>query len=364
MIPTVDDDEVFELTNIRVREVSLVDRAANQRKFVVTKRDEKKRSGDPITTEDAAKALEKAQENFANTPAAELDRKDAEEAKKAAEDTGVETISTETNVVAETVVVTETTKVAETVSAETAVVAETVVAVKADESFSTPAMDAYAKKMQAAWLGAIDAVRARLDMMSEEAKLPYGYPSSHIYYLKCMLDCMYDIGGAEWDIESAAMSAATAKSDDVAKREGLAKIGKAILATRALREQMSEMRKRLEAPEVVAEVKKDAPVAAVVDPVVAPVAALDPVVAAPAVNIEAPAFDITKDPAFKALQESMTSQTKTIKSLEAIVDTQQKELAKARSTVRSNALTPTLDTPHNEEVKWPLDMAATNKFRR
>lgn len=347
MIPTVDDDEVFELTNIKVHEVSLVDRAANQRKFVVTKRD-KKRSGDPITAEDAAQALEKAQGNFANTPAAELDRKDAQAA-EAVKATSAPAI--ETSVTTEAV---ETVKAPDVLTAPNPDVSSIV---------ETPAMDAFATKMQAAWLGAIDAVRARLDMMAEEAKMPYGYPSGHIYYLQCMLECMNDIGGAEWDIESAAMNASTSKSYDVTKREGLFKIGKAITASRMSRGQIFEMQKRFEAL-ISAEATKNAPASVetvTTAPVVAVVAAA-PIVAAAPVNIDAVVFDITKDPAFKALQESMTSQKRTIESLEGIVGVQEKELAKARSTVRSNALTPDRDTHHNE-VKWPRDMAATSKIR-
>ncbi len=77
------EDEVpHELTNIRVQEVSLVDRAANRRKFLITKRDRKAVPADnDVLVVDASEVVDLTKTSKTELPGADLDRADAARAK-------------------------------------------------------------------------------------------------------------------------------------------------------------------------------------------------------------------------------------------------------------------------------------------
>lgn len=364
-------EDAFELTNIKVREVSLVDAAANQRKFLVMK----KRTGDAITADDAAKALAKAQESQAGTPAAELDAKDAEEAKKEA---AVEVLAVEETTVE---VPAEVVAVAEILASE-AVKSETVT-VMADggvevdvtvSSFSASSAElALDSKIRTAWQGAIAAVRARLDVMGEQVNNSDFFPWAHIEYIKCMLDSMFDIGGPEWEIEVAATNAAKARGEDVTKRQQtLTKIGRAISGARMrslkdMHGRVSELQKMFNdlmaevdvedtATEKVAKIE-DAPVAdPIADAVAAVVMATN--VTTPHVVLNPAMPLVVEDPALTAIKVQLDKQAAEIARLNTTVDTQEKVLAKARGDVRSNALTQVPESNHNNVVVWDRDMAS------
>lgn len=377
-LPNVNDDDVFELTNIKVEEVSLVDRAANQRKFVVVKRADKKGTGAPITAEDAAKALLKAQENGAGTPAAELDARDA----------AAKNASTETAVVpAETVAapVIEPAPTAPASKSEVDIVVTesggTVdISVSATPSFAEGSAKALLMtKLRMAWLGAIDAIRLRLDALTQSVNSPSDgvyitwEAYNHVDYIRCMLESFYSIGGPEWDIAVAAVAAAAmAKSDTVKKQtEDLKNIGTAISASNVRKTfDVQAALKALLGPAPIVEALKTEEKPAVktesiasTEPVVvAPVVAIAPV--APAIPTGIAPIDITQDPAFKAMQEALKTQEQAVALLKANMTAQEKDLAKARSTIRSNALTDDSQTSHNEVV-WDRDMASpTAQVRR
>lgn len=375
-------DEVFELTNIKVKEVSLVDRAANKRKFLVVKND-KKRAGDPVTADDVETALGKARETLVGTPAAELDRRDAA-AKSAPEAPRVAPEAP--SVASEPAIVTE--PVAEPVAKE---ILEVVVVQSQPSYAAGSAEDILLTKLRAAWIGGLDAIRARLDAAVEAVNRPTDgiYVSwdayGHIDAIRCMLECFYGFGGPEWEIEVAAVTAAAAKGENVTKKhEELKKIGRAISGQRmrSLKDMhglVSDLQKRFDAlladveaePEtekattvktdVLAEamdvVSAATPVAIVAPTVVAPP---NVIVASAPEKIAAPvtALDITQNPAFKALAESMKAQQTEIERLRNVSASQEQALAKAKGTIRSNALTPEPPANHNDHVVWPRDMAS------
>lgn len=93
--PAKKEETTFELTNLRVEEVSLVDRPANKRTFLVKKRATKKAdapevkgkdSGEAVVVVDADEVVDIAALGKSEPPGADLDRKDAEEARKKREE--------------------------------------------------------------------------------------------------------------------------------------------------------------------------------------------------------------------------------------------------------------------------------------
>lgn len=86
--PAKKEETTFELTNLRVEEVSLVDRPANQRTFLVKKRDHKKteapadkgKEGEAVVV-DADEVVDIAALGKGEAPGADLDRADAEKKK-------------------------------------------------------------------------------------------------------------------------------------------------------------------------------------------------------------------------------------------------------------------------------------------
>lgn len=381
-LPTIDDDDVFELTNIKVQEVSLVDRAANQRKFLVVKRDNKKGTGDAITTDDVAKAAERAAENMADTPAAELDRRDAEAAAAAK----AEPVAVEIAVVAETVNVASVAAADEVVvTTEPAVKSEVDVVVTegsdgvnisviATPSFAENSIESMLlAKVKLAWIGVIDAIRLRLDAMTEAVNKPSdgNYVSweaySHIDYIDCMLDSFWSIGGPEWDCAVAAMAAATAKSESSKRQhEELSKIGKSIEGARSkglkdIQSRMAELTKMFDS--VVAGVPAEVVATKAEDIIAKAVQVVEETKvdikkdATPVVESKPVVLDISQDPAFKALAETLNSQTAVIETLKAQLTNQEQTIKKARATVHSNALSLDESVGHNE-VKWDRDMAS------
>ena len=187
----------FELTNIDTREISLVDAAANRRKFLLTKRERSMRA--PTDTEKAAEEAAKAAEEAAK--AAE-EATAAEEAAKAAAATAVE----------------EAAKAAAATAAKEAAP----IAVEIEPSPSS-APQATIDNVKAAILAGIDKISERLnkfreDVNASEATGTDGFPSAvwdHAGYIRAMLEELYRVGGPAWDME-AAMDAAI-KSADITK---------------------------------------------------------------------------------------------------------------------------------------------------
>lgn len=393
---------VFELTNMEIEEVSIVDRPANERRFLLRKKKEEeaaaKAAAAAPTIEDGEEidlvAADKAVEELKIKDAAHKAVHDAavKEAAKAAPLTPAPATvpAAELATKAAPVAPAPAPAPAALVIDPTTALNELVTATKADITVSTPSGDvtvtvadtpvaappapqALIDKVKAATLAGIDAIAARLakfrsDVDSETIS---SYNDSgrsealwgHIWYIKGMLEALYDIGGASWEIEAAGDAA-----QDVDKAQGVKKAHKAITAARvqkfaavhkcltyAMKDFSGVMKELSQDPEeandlnvdpVVAAggVSKSAPAApAVVAPVVAPV----PV--APTLSPE--------------ILAQITELTKSVGALKTTIATQAAEIAKARNTVNGSNAQPedervATNVPEHDTVIWPADLAA------
>jgi hypothetical protein len=183
-----------------------------------------------------------------------------------------------------------------------------------------------------------------------------GYIDSAVFgnidYLHVMLDCLFDIGGPEWDIQTAA----AAKAD-------VRKFGAAISAPRMrslteIRSRLTEATKMLEKffGDLDTTEKVETTVAATIAPVIAPVTAIAPVIA----PVIAPTVE---DPAAAALLATVSVQMSAMDRLLATVAAQAIDINKARANVRSNALTGEARITDNGVV-WDRDMATSQSRAR
>ncbi len=368
--------EIHELTNITVEEVSMVDRPANERKFLLRKAKEK--------AEAAAKAAELPVPELVAEPAEEIDlvaaakamedlkAKDAEDlAKKKAEESAQ--VSDPAAALTDLVAATKT-----DVTVETAEGAITVSI--PDEPARVPAAPPeLIDKVKTATLAGIDAIAARVASFRSavETGAPSPYSSSgtsdvlwdHVYYIKGMLEALYDIGGPSWEIESAGDAAS-----DVDK-SGVAKAGhKSITASRvaklaAIHKGMTYCMKDYAGIMKELSQEQDEEGDLEVDPTTAgteltgkntpPIAKAAPVVA-PAPVIVAP------DP---VVLNKLNELTAMITTLKGTVAEQAVALAKARnSNGGSNALSVdevvANDVPNTDTNIWPADMAPQTNIKK
>lgn len=373
--------QVFELTNMEIEEVSIVDRPANEREFLLRKKAEEKKlaaakAAEVTTIEEpegidlvaAAKAAEDLKALDAAAKAAEDARKAADAAKAAP------------------VPAAKVAEVADPVAAAGALAAAT----KADITVSTPSGDvtvtvedapvvappapqALIDKVKAATLAGIDAIAARVAKFRQDvdAGTIGSYNDSgrsealwgHIWYLKDMLDSLYNIGGASWEIESAGDAA-----QDVDKSSDVNKAHKAITAARVKKfaavhkcmtyamKDFSGVLKELanDQDENVLEEDPDEVATDRVKAAATPVA-VAAAKAAPVPPVVAPVPpEVTK---------RLGELDDMVRSLKIVVATQATEIAKARNTVNgSNAQTAdellATSVPEHDTFIWPADLAA------
>lgn len=371
------DPVIHELTNITVEEVSIVDRAANERTFLLRKKAE----------EDAAKAdapeivtlvvAVKADAPVSAAPVLEIEDAepiDMEVAIKAAQELKDKD--------AAAALAAKAAPVAPVIDPAQALT-DLVAATKADITVSTPSGDvtvtvadepvvvppapaALIDKVKAATLAGIDAIAARVAKFRAdvEAGDVSVYSSSgtsdvlwsHVYYIKGMLEALYDIGGPSWEIESAGDSVTKAghkaiNSARVTKMQGIHKaMSYCMKDLGALVKEVSA--DETDAPDGGTDAAKAAPIVA--KAVTTPVAVVTPV---------------AKQEIAPEVMAQLTAFAAQIKGLTATVAAQATDLAKARNTIPgSNA--PTGDEmlattmPNRDIFVWPADVAADPAKKR
>lgn len=403
----------YELTNIDVKEVSIVDAAANRKKFLVTKR------SDPKSRERSMRPVENT---TSTTKAEDMPPTEAEKAKEAekvtAEKAATEKASIEAAAEAEKVA-------AEKAASEAAEVAKAAEAVKVaadalaavgkteaapDITVADPppvaAPTETVDRVKAAILGVLDAVGTRLDKFRSDVNTGTvyndGVPSAvfdHVYYLRGLLDSVWDIGGPYWEARIV-QAAAVADIGKSATPEEIAKAGKAITAARVqkmkgIHKAMAYCTKDMDG--LVSELDAEyTPGDSVVtsDPSVDPNAmsfakaeaekAAAEKVAAEKAAADKSAADITKAQtdkatfekmiadavavATKALTEQIASKTAEIeivtKNLQSSVNAQAIEVAKARNTIADSQQIVDDGVATHDTIGWSSDMAApVNKSR-
>ncbi len=406
---------VFELSNMQVEEVSIVDRPANERKFLLRKKKEEeakkaaeaaKSAGAPadgLIVEDGEGidlvAAQKAADELKAKDAEAKAKDDAEKAAKAAAPAAAP-VPVPAPALAPAVesavkaTVPAVAPAAEIVTDPTAALNELVTATKADITVSTPSGDvtvtvddtpvavppapqALIDKVKAATLAGIDAIAARLAKFRSDVDTGSisSYNDSgrsealwgHVYYLKSMLEALYDIGGPSWEIESAVDAA-----QDVDKSADVNKAHKAINAARVkkfaavhkcmtyamkdfsgiLKELSQDPEESNDLPADPADVATDrVGKSATPAPVVAPVVVPAPAVISP------------------EILSQITELNKSVNSLKTLVATQAAEIAKARNTLNGSNVQPedellATTVPGCDTVIWPADIAAKPSMKR
>lgn len=359
--------QIFELKNMEIEEVSIVDRPANEREFLLRKKAEK------AADEAAAKAVEPEADEAAQGI-------DLVAAAKAAED--LKALDAAAKAVEDARKIADAAKAATEVVDPVAAAGALAAATKADITVSTPSGDvtvtvedapapvspapqALIDRVKAATLAGIDAIAARLAKFRQDVDggTVSSYNDSgrsealwgHIYYLKDMLDSLYDIGGASWEIESAGDAA-----QDVDKAQGVKKAHKAITAARvkkfaAVHKCMTYAMKDFSG--VLKELANDQDENVLEEePPVAPTSKAAAPAPAPAAAVVAPVIP----PEIVAQMGQLSTM---VNSLKATVAKQASEIAKARNTVNgSNAQIDdekvATSVPGHDTVIWPADLAA------
>lgn len=402
-------DDTFELSNIVVEEVSLVDRPANERQFLVKKNKVKRVKtatsavetpvndsedlaavGAAPAVENPAAALDAADAMKSISPAAALDAADAAKlgtapaavipgtsitpAEKALT---ADQASSALDALAKDVKKTEVTVTPEADGSVTVAVDTTPDALPA----AAPAevIDA----VKAAVVAGIDAIASRLAMFRAKVDSdtsgtsawsmsgkPYLYED--IDYLTSMLYALCDVGGPQWEIEAAGDAAA-----DVDKAQGVKKGHKAITGARVaklhavhkalsycmkdfggiMKELQNEEEEKADATsestmqtEVGGFTEKNASTtpATVVASAVKAATVVAPVVPAPVSTPSIPA----------SVQKDINDLSQSVASLAAIVQKQSQELNRKRDSVQeSNAIRTKTDAPR-DMIAWPADLAA------
>lgn len=399
-----DDQLPHELTNITVKEVSVVDRAANKRTFLVTKNEKNPR------TENALSFLASRSRPAGNDLASDLDARDVQnvqktdaekliEAKDAADKIAYEAerlakeggaketgdvVITAAPVVAPVVDATKALDQLVASVAPAAVVAPT--PTKKDEvvqpvTIVEPApLSPSAEKVKEAIILAITGISDKVAQFktaiqeadSKNTDQISGRPWAvweYSYYIQDMLNALSRIGGADWEV--AAASFAKALQSDISKGGN-----KAITATRVgvlkgvhegLLHATGTMTK------VMKELTDETPDEVVSPDASASFAKTAPVAAAPAPAI-VPAPVVVTDPAMVAKMEivmaSIANSEKVVKSLQDIIAAQSTEIAKARGEVSSNAISPDKEKVNkslrdDDNLKWSEneDMAPRSRPR-
>lgn len=393
--------EVFELTSIKPEEVSLVDRAANGRSFLVKKRKTEKATAPAAETSGASEdeIVDLAATAKGAAPGAELDAADvstsevteaekviaakdaadaaayaAEKAARAAGGEGAPVVTPDVPAApAAAAKATPAVKAVDTAAALASLVTdaaslkktdiivtpgadgEVVVSVDAAPVVTPAAPAAVIDKVKAAVLAGIDAISERVTMFrskveADESASPWnmaGRPEicSDVWYIRDMLDALYDIGGARWEIETAGDEA----NKSVAKGHK-AITGSRVAKLKAIHKGLSYCMK--DYGSVMKELDTETEDAAEVVAAAAPALVGDVNKAAPA----APAVPASVEKDINELRTMVASLSKT-------VDAQAAQLAKSRDSVRqSNSAVPE-ETPQNrDKVIWPSDLA--NKAER
>lgn len=383
--------DAFELSNITVEEVSLVDRPANQRTFLVKKKrgnkTEKSSETTPATEPVVAASAGQDVEDLAAAPltggtnlAAELDAKDGPANKAAADlaaldaaDKGTsaavvapaETVKSETPPVTPAALspVDATTAIAaladEVKKTEVTVTPESdgsiTVAVETAPEITPAAPQEVIDKVKAAVLAGIDAVASRLiafrgKVEADDSGSPWNmsgrpYLGDDICYLQDMLWALCDIGGPGWEIEAAGDEAMNKSADKIKKAHRgimgsrIAKLGAVHKGLSYCMKDFESLMKELqdETEEKADDVTKAAPAPAV------------------AVAVSAATVPTVPESVLKDIIDLRASVTK----CQEIIKSQAAELQKRGNTVQeSNAIAaPQGNDAKRDMIAWPSDLA-------
>ena len=412
---TKTDDVPHELTNITVKEVSVVDRAANKRTFLVTKNDKNPR------TENAVKFLTERNKSAGGDDlasqldardAAAVQKTDAEKALEAKDAADALAFAAEKErlakggapapvVVASAVapvtapVIVDASKALEQLAAVAASVAPITPVAAAVAPVTTPTkkddlpvevtivaspepLSESALALKTAILSGIDLItqkvgewRKAVEAADKNNTDVSGRPYcmwEYSYYLCRMIDNLSGIGGPEWDVLNATIGKFDiAKSGNKAITATRVGVLKAVhegmqhctgTMTKVMKELTDETPDEVVTPDASASFAKAAPVAA---PVLATVAPVSPEVIA---KMDAVLSQVAALSANGQKQETM------IASLQTIVASQANELRKSRDEVSSNAISPDKEKVNkgiqdNGNLEWSEneDMAPRGSWR-
>lgn len=371
-------DGVHELTDMKVHEVSIVDAAANKRRFLVTKKGET--TVDRAAVAEKMKALAAAGERL---PGAELDAADVA-AKVAPAIVAAPAVAAKAA---------DVVPIPPPATAVSAVIVDPIAALdalnKSIEVEATPQLDGSVTitvadttpapvsaapaevqdKIKVAVIGGIDAIIARLQTLSAAVASSKGTWSDSgvpqelygLWYIRDMISALYDIGGPSWEIEFAAEAAIDGMDSEMAKAKSsahkaitAARVGKLMATHRALKYCASDLGTLLKELNGVV----PAAVAAVVEaPTAKSTGTVEP---APAV-----AIDIFSDPRFIALTKAQEESAAIIARLQSMVAEQAETITKARNSVASsngddNNIRP--PATKSDKVVWARDLAAPKTF--
>lgn len=407
-----DKDGPHELTNITVKEVSVVDRAANKRTFLVTKNARRAAKDDDtdLTTlgpvdkgGDLAAELDAKDKATAETQKSEaqkaLDAKDAADKaefeaekarleKQAAAASGAPAApETPPSAVAPPVETIDTAKALEDL---TALVAEPASTKKDDAPtpvvvVSEPAsLSPTAQSVKAAILSGIDKIEEKIKEWraaitasdSQNTDQISGRPYAvweYSYYLCRMIDQISNVGGPDWEMQNATIG------KELEARAAVAKAGnKAITAARigTLKGVHQGLAHCVGTMDKVMKELTETETATVEEPVQDSFAKAAPVAAVPVAPQPAPAPVVVMDPALVAkvneMGERLTKSDELITSLRDIVKSQAAEINKARGEVSSNVIPNDRSEIQKERnqrdtVVWDVDLApprSTGRIRR
>lgn len=371
--------ETFELKDMNVEEVSMVDKPANGRAFLVKKRATKK--SDAASTDTAAEEVIDlaAEVDKSGTAEPEADRanaeKDAADAAAHAADLSAEGSKSEKAAPA-AATVTETIDTAAALAALTDGVKKTDITVSPDgdgglvvavsDTPPEPVAAAPAEvtdKCKAAVLAGIDAIGQRLAMFrgkveADGSASPWdmsGRPEicSDVWYIRDMLDALYNIGGPAWEIEAAGDSATDVDKAAVVKGHK-AITGSRIAKMKAIHKGLSYCMKDYGAlmKELDTESEQD-------EQDVPADTAMGAAKAAPVATSEA----ATAAPA--SVEKDINDLRAQVSSLSKTVNVQASQLAKSRDSVQqSNSALPKEENQNRDKVIWPSDLADPAEYAR
>lgn len=401
------------LTDMKIAEVSTVNRAANRRTFLVTKEDAARAAAKAEALGDAAPAAAvttattkddlgssdlppmgspaahahaaSAHAAAASAHAAAADASEGDKKKKT-EKTAAPALTppgvSAADPIAEMAALTKTLEG----KTEKGDVTDVTVAANEDGSLTisvdssqapivSPAPAAIVDAVKVAVLAGIDAVKARVDMLRESVSNSKGSYSMSgtpvelydIWYIRDMLCALYDIGGPSWEIEQA-VDGATDAIADMAKAVGVpisknkviskARIMKMQASHKAMKYAHDDMAKVLkeldsEGGDATGEMARGA-AAVTTTPDGTP----------PSSFAKAEEkIDIEKNPIVIALREQLAKSSATITALEQTTKNQAQTIAKARGIApASNALVASSieksSVQEDDTVVWDRDLAA------
>ncbi len=321
--------QVHQLTDLRVKEVSGVDRAANKRRFLVAKEE--------------APVIETPAVPTSSVPAVKTDVAPIPSAATVSADPAGDVLS-----LAE-----DLTKDATTI--DVLVDGAGGVQVSVIEPAPTAAPASVIDAVKASVLAGIDAVSLRLATLRsnvEGSKVTYstsGTPSElyDIWYIRDMLCALYDIGGPQWEIEQAGDSAVAATKSEtpvlknkVISKARIMKLQAAHKAMAYAHEDMNKVLKEFEEDDGTGETKPDAS----------------------AENTDEMKADLSKAKESIAQKDIELNKAKTsIDTLQKLVADQGKIIAKARGSIAPSNVVLEKGTPtksDSDKVVWPSDMAS------